>query len=184
MKAFLRTIVCGLCLSAALCSFFGCSYIYIPYSDNEEAISEGAMQIGTKLIQAIEDADSEAFRELMADYLLERSDFENGEEYTFGVYTGSLQSAEQSVGSTEELIGPGKKYTVLIDIWYDIVTDECEYEMLMCYCTKGETNQGKICALKILKKEDMPESGAFADMTGSGWIYYPENSRVLDWWDS
>lgn len=175
MKSFVKTVICGFCVLTVLSSLFGCAGILlVPLDDEDKSdISDQAMEIASSLLQAIEDEDSEAFRELFADHVAEQSDFANGEEYTFEIYTGTMQSIEQHIGETGGRYGNGSYK--FVSVYYTIATNECEYKMMLEYYTKHATDQGKIRTLKILKTEDMPETGAYADMTAGGWVYYPDH---------
>ena len=173
MSRFKR-LICGIVVIAMLTSLWGCGkrLVYIPQED-EETIVQTAQELVVSLLESVENEDAEAFKHLFADHVVTMTDFEIGKKYVFDLYKGKIQSISKKSLNTGYSVGPGIRRADYAFVSFDIVTDEGEYKICIEFYTKDKENQGKLRRMKILKNENLPDSGYFADVALRYGIYYP-----------
>ncbi len=173
MKAYLRKIIS--CVVAVLISFslFSC------YSDqmDEGKIATDVEGVLSRLFNAVQLQDKEAFKAFFADDVIELPDFETGCDYVFDRYRGELVGVTfRGLGSTGKRIVPGEEICYA-HMTFNVITSEAEYKAVVeCYTqyeSKYPNDPYKIKTFAVLdgqNNEDFDHGYGFSQRQG---IFYP-----------
>jgi len=165
---------CG--VFAMTLGLFGCSRFLIYDSQkDDDAMREEAKGVARDVLKTLENKDRKAFRALFHEQICVLSDYDEGEAYTFEVFSGTVASiSQESFHTGGHIASKGESYTTATS-GYNVVTDDNEYLLCVEYYTKHDNDKyiGKIIKMKILNSKYAPESGYFADMSLRYGIYYP-----------
>ena len=132
----------------------GCTkMIYSSSSNSIEAEKAEVLDIAEKIIQFIENDDSDALKELFSDNVTADLDYDVGYQYTVGLYKGNMKSISDRGTHIGGSLGSKKCKTAYAR--YDITTTDNEYSLWFVYVMKSnvEGDVG-IKRVKLLKKGD------------------------------
>jgi len=139
-----------------------------------EQISE-ANNFRDSIIEAISSKNVENLRKYFTDDISSSTNLDKGIEYIFNIFSGEIQSIiDYGTGIGGEFSNRGK--SIIPTILCSIITDNNEYLLYFEYYQKDSIYQNKIIRMKLVIKEEYPDTGAFNNHGGMGnktGIYYP-----------
>lgn len=151
----------------------GCISVFkMRSSDSELKESE---KLAVSLITTLELRDSQGFRKMFDDSVLNMPEFENGEKYAFEIFYGNLQSISiKSHSSGSRTSNVVDSYTTL-DVLCDVITTQNQYMVYIEYFTSHDNVNriNKIIKFKIIETENAAPYSNFADMGAKYGVYYP-----------
>ena len=173
MAVRLKKIFCGLSAILMLLNFSG-YYVKYDYDKDKMRLDE-ANSFGISVVQTIEAKDEETFRSYFTDEVSVSSDFADGMQYVFDLFSGEIES----IGDFGTHMGgsySARGESIIPIVICRIVTSENEYKLYFEYYQKDSMYQGKIIRLKLIENKGLPETGVFNNNGGMGnktGVYHP-----------
>lgn len=136
-------------------------------------------EVVNKLVEILETEDREALKALLTEDALNSSDIDKGIDYTFELFSGSVQTVKKISLNMSELLGDGKRFQMGQGN-YRIFTEEEEYRLYFEYIFVDQLNSNnveKIQKLKLSRQSDLKKDGdSYIPANGytSLGIYNPE----------
>lgn len=155
MSNLKKTII--ICEAILLFSFFGCTFL----KDTTTSQKEEALEAATKLMHFFENGDVDSLTVVLSEDALNTADLSTGIDYTFELFSGSIQSVNSKAVTIGKSWDNGF-HKAIAEGYYIVITEEETYKLYIEYIledTQNPENIGKFQKIKVARQVDIDALG-------------------------